>query len=263
VRDFHGFLNNSKALAESTGFTRYQIFSFWVQYKSLCMLSSSPKGVDMEAFRRFVPTVSMEDSTYASRMFTVLDRTGTGNISWMDFLGAMASIGDDPKRKASFLFEVYDLKGSGELSKEELFEFFAASLNITVPPDFDLEVYKTKCMLGVDPDQSPLELMKDNDALLLCCALFSENTFLQLDIRRTGKVTLASALEFIMEGGQDKQDVGKLFGRSMLSSLEADTTRIMTGAHESRLEAKVAVKRMNALASKVLIDELRSLNKKL
>lgn len=92
VDKIHGYLSKQSLveLCRTTGFTRAQLLGFWLQYKSLCSLSSSPLGVDVGAFRRFVPTVTLEDSLFVERVFAVLDRSGSTLISWPDFLGACA-----------------------------------------------------------------------------------------------------------------------------------------------------------------------------
>ena len=235
---------------------RSQIYSFWVQYKSLCALSSSPEGVDLGAFQRFVPTMSVEDNFYVSRLFSVLDRTGTGRVGWLDFLDAMVCLGDwDLEKKTQNMYDVYDTLGTGELSKRDLFAFFAASLNLSIPHGYDPEAFRVQAEVGLEPGESPLERIQSEDALLMCCSMFSEMTYLLLNVNGKG-VSLSSTVEFVTNGELAKPDVGKLFGRSMLSSVEADTTNILCGAHASRQDALVAIKKMRAVAFKVLQEEI-------
>lgn len=181
VDALHGFLPDAAQLVMRTGFSREQLYNFWLQFKALCIMSGNPKGVDLAAFKRHVPSVVLEDDAFTGRLFKVLDRTGLGYVNWPDFCEAMASMGDmDTEKRAGLLFKVYDTRECGQLAKDDLFKFFAASLGLSVPPGYDPEVELRKAEEGAPLGSSPLEGVEGVGALLLCSALFSEMTYLLL-----------------------------------------------------------------------------------
>jgi hypothetical protein len=259
VDKIHGYLSktNLVPLCHSTGFSRSQLLAFWLQYKSLCALSSSPLGVDLPSFRKFVPSVTLEDDLFVTRVFAVLDRTGSALISWSDFLEAMSCLGmGERKKRAAFIFRVYDKSGQGNLSALDLFHFFAASLNVPVPPGFDPAAEAAAAEQGLEPGGSPLENLRGASAKLYACYTFSQMAFLVLDPQGKGFVTLESVLEYLSEGrNPEAKNVGAVFGRSMLNSIESDTKDIMSGAHKSKLDAAAGEKMTLIKAHKLLLEE--------
>ena len=261
VDQIHGYLSrqNLAELCASTGFSRAQLLGFWLQYKSLCTLSSSPLGVDLSAFRKFVPTVTLEDSLFVERVFQILDRAGSTLISWPDFLEAMSCLGTgDKAKRAAFIFSVYDRGGRGELLPLDLFHFFSSSLGIHVPQGFDPEQALARAEEGLPEGMSPLEVARGPAAKLLACAIFSQKAFFLLDPMKQGCVTLDSVLQYLgeLEAGKPEREVGAVFGRSMLTSLESETKDIMSGAHRSAQDARAGERITFIKAHKLLLEEI-------
>jgi Ca2+-binding EF-hand superfamily protein len=257
VDQLHGHLarQNLEELCRSTGFTRAQLLGFWLQYKSLCSLSASPLGVDFGAFRQFVPSVALEDDLFVARVFAVLDRAGSTLISWPDFLEAMSCLGaGDRTKRATFLFAAYDREGRGRLSPEDLCLFFASSLGVAVPEGCDPMQALASAEAGVEAGCSPLECQAGPAAKLLACAIFSQKAFALLDPGRQGFVTLEGVLHYLNECALERE-VGAVFGRSMLTSLESETKDIMSGAHTAQKDARAGRRITLIKAHRVLMEE--------
>jgi hypothetical protein len=74
----HGFLFNKglDKFVESTNYSVRELYILFARFKALCSLSSTPTGVDREAFRLGVPMLSVEDDLFVDRVFEVLDEDG-------------------------------------------------------------------------------------------------------------------------------------------------------------------------------------------
>ena len=172
----------------------------------------------------------------------------------MSCLGA----GDRTKR-AAFIFSAYDRSGRGRLTPLDLFQFFASSLSIEVPQGYDPSAALAAAELGVPEGSSPLEAQRGPAAKLLACAIFSEKAFALLDPSAQGCVTLEGVLAYLeggaLERGARAREVGTVFGRSMLTSLESETKDIMSGAHTAAQDAAAGERITLIKAHKRLLEE--------
>lgn len=140
----HGFLleQNISQLIEDTGYDRSELYALWTRFKALCSIAQSPKGIDKETFRRGIPQLSLEDQFFIDRVFDILDADGSGILEWQEFVEVLSAVekGDASKR-INFLFRVYDLNGDGTILRNEVMQFFLASLLVTPTEDL-IEVAK-------------------------------------------------------------------------------------------------------------------------
>jgi hypothetical protein len=167
----------------------------------------------------------------------------------MSCLGA----GDRTKR-ASFLFSAYDRDGRGRLSPLDLFLFFASSLGVAVPEGYNPTQALASAEAGVEEGCSPLEGLPAPAAKLLACAIFSQKAFVLLDPSGQGCVTLEGVLQYLEDGALGRE-VGAVFGRSMLTSLESETKDIMSGAHTSQKDANAGRRITLVKAHRLLMEE--------
>jgi hypothetical protein len=109
VAAIHGFLFN-KGLYKfvlSTNYSVRELYTLFARFKALCSLSSTPTGVDREAFRLGVPMLSVEDDLFVDRVFEVLDEDGSGVIEFEEFIEAMSALERGTREKRTdFLFQV-------------------------------------------------------------------------------------------------------------------------------------------------------------
>ncbi|ETW01097.1 hypothetical protein H310_06714 [Aphanomyces invadans] len=205
VTQFHGHLSdyNIEGLMADTGFSRAELYTMWCRFKALCSLSKSPKGVDLDTFRRGVPLLSIEDTLFVDRVFSILDDDKSGIIEWPEFIRAMSALEKgDVRDRIRFLFQVYDLNCDGTIGRDELMTFFISSLMVNTPNDDLHEVTKQ----------------------------FVEEILLKLHPTGSGVVSSIDVINYIDHAPQD--DIFTLFGRTMLT--ETDRRRAqeqhMTGA---------------------------------
>lgn len=172
----------------------------------------------------------------------------------------MSCLGEgDRAKRAAFVFSVYDRTGRGRLSAKDLFEFFTASLSIEVPEGYDPTAALAQAEQGLPEGSSPLEMQRGPAAKLLACAIFSEKAYQLLDPSSQGSVTLEGVLEYldgaVLEKGAREREVGAVFGRSMLTSLESETKDIMSGAHASAQDAAAGERITLIKAHRLLMAE--------
>ncbi|KAF0750199.1 hypothetical protein AaE_006799 [Aphanomyces astaci] len=205
VTQYHGHLSdyNIEGLMADTGFSRAELYTMWSRFKALCSLSYTPKGVDQDTFRRGVPLLSIEDSLFVDRVFSILDEDKSGIIEWPEFIRAMSALEKgDLRDRIRFLFQVYDLNCDGTIGRDELATFFIASLMVNTP----------------------------NDDLQEVTRQFVDEILFKLHPTGGGVVTSQDVINYIDQAPQD--DIFTLFGRTMLT--ETDRRRAqeehMTGA---------------------------------
>lgn len=127
---------------------------------------------------------------FVDRVFDILDLDKSGIIEWEEFVEAMSSLERGCLlRRLQFLFRVYDLNGDGQISREELSQFFIASL--LVIPTQDIR----------DVSENFVERIFDQ---------------VQGSGATTRTISLSQAQEYVQK--QSLEDIYSLFGRSMVVS---------------------------------------------
>ncbi|KAL3662310.1 hypothetical protein V7S43_012637 [Phytophthora oleae] len=137
VAEQHGFLQEQDlaALMAATGYSRAELFSRWARFKALCSMAKNSHGVDKETLRHGVPQLSGEDQFFVDRAFDVLDTDGSGALDWPEFIAALSALEKgDASRRIAFLFHAYDLNGDGFIQRQEVQQFFLASLLVPQTP---------------------------------------------------------------------------------------------------------------------------------
>ncbi|RHY31053.1 hypothetical protein DYB32_003810 [Aphanomyces invadans] len=167
------------------------------------MWRHSTTPADLDTFRRGVPLLSIEDTLFVDRVFSILDDDKSGIIEWPEFIRAMSALEKgDVRDRIRFLFQVYDLNCDGTIGRDELMTFFISSLMVNTPNDDLHEVTKQ----------------------------FVEEILLKLHPTGSGVVSSIDVINYIDHAPQD--DIFTLFGRTMLT--ETDRRRAqeqhMTGA---------------------------------
>ncbi|KAF4317131.1 hypothetical protein BBO99_00008207 [Phytophthora kernoviae] len=113
----------------ATGYSRAELFARWARFKALCSMTKNSHGVDKETLRLGVPQLSVEDKFFVDRAFDVLDKDGSGALDWPEFIAALSALEKgDASRRVEFLFHAYDLNGDGFIQRQEVQQFFLASL---------------------------------------------------------------------------------------------------------------------------------------
>ena len=124
VSVLHGFLSTRSipSLLQQTNYSRHELYSIFLRFKSLCCLSGSgPDGIDAATFQRGVVRLSVEDGRFVSRVFALVDADNSGSIEWEEFLVAMAALEKGSAEiKAKFACQVYDLDGDGFIGRHDL-----------------------------------------------------------------------------------------------------------------------------------------------
>eukprot|EP00946_MAST-07B_sp_MAST-7B-sp1_P002680 g2680.t1 len=171
---------------KATGYSRFQLYAHFMRFKALCMLSKSPEGIDRNAFGSGVPSLSVEDSLFIDRIFSVVDTERSGLLDWPHYIKAMSALEQGtPEARTTFLFQIYDTGGNGGISREELRHFFVSSL------------------------------MTEADSFVEGVAdIFVEGVFSRINVNEKGDITLPEALRYI-ENTADVVDLHGMFGRSM------------------------------------------------
>jgi hypothetical protein len=188
VARIHGLWKHqeSKALAEATGFSELELQRLFYEFISYSSLSQTPFGINYDTFRRRIPLFSVEDDLFSSRVFHVLDVHEQGIWTWEEYLLCMTLLFRSSKMmRAYFLFKIYDVDENGRLSKDEILRFFSSSLLVKV----DLHV---------------LEISES-----FIQALFAE-------IGNDSEITLEQTLDFV-HSNASIEDPASFFGRTMAS----------------------------------------------
>ena len=124
VSVLHGFLSTRSipSLLQQTNYSRHELYSIFLRFKSLCCLSGTgPDGIDAATFQRGVVRLSVEDERFVSRVFALVDADNSGSIEWEEFLVAMAALEKGSAEiKAKFACQVYDLDGDGFIGRQDL-----------------------------------------------------------------------------------------------------------------------------------------------
>jgi EF-hand domain pair len=197
VRDVvkaQGYLFNQSIndLCRDTGFSRRDLYRMFSTFKALCALSNSPTGIgtevvvagenvrlacfsrdrpDKDTLGRCIPVLGVEDEEFVSRVFTVLDFDGSGEIEWDEFIEAMAAMEKGSREKrAEFLFrvrwhfvhplhlyfecflcraaltwrftQVYDENEDGLLNEAEFCKYFVAGMGVAKDDPYAMEVVR-------------------------------------------------------------------------------------------------------------------------
>ncbi|KAH9092150.1 hypothetical protein LEN26_018709 [Aphanomyces euteiches] len=193
VTKYHGHLSdyNIDELVSTTGFSRAELYTLWGRFKALCSLSKSPRGVDQKTFHRGVPLLSMEDSMFVDRIFSILDDENTGMINWPKFIRAMSALEKgDIRDRLRFLFQVYDLNKDDSIGRDELAAFFISSLMVSTP----------------------------NEDLQQVTRQFVDEILFKLHPTGGGIISSQDVLNYIERSPQE--DLFSLFGRTMITDAE-------------------------------------------
>lgn len=108
---------------EKTALTRLQLKHVRAAFRSF---SGPDELIDLQEWKQ---ALGLRNDFLVKRIFSLVDADGTGFIDWDEFLtfaGFLCS--DDPRRRLSFVFRIYDLNGDGVVDRPEFEQILAASL---------------------------------------------------------------------------------------------------------------------------------------
>jgi hypothetical protein len=130
VSSHHGYAIDSRDTVYQAASTRKAVLSLWLSFKSLCALSQTMIGIDRTSFASFVQVLRCEDDAFVQRAFDLLDRSGSGAITWHDYSLALEKLeSGGAQERADFLLELYDRQGSGiGFTRDDLYHFFLSSV---------------------------------------------------------------------------------------------------------------------------------------
>lgn len=194
-------------LEYETGYEQKQIFALWCRFKALCELSedsttTTTKGIDKRAFRHGNPLLSVEDHAFVDRMFELLSDGAQGRIQWHDFLKAMSVLENGHLgQRMTFLFQIYDTRGTGEIPRGVLEDFFLASLFMT-------------------PTSEILEIASE----------FVHRIFRDLGVPEAHTLRLEDVLKYVIE----PTNIDVLFGRHMIIHGGKAGTRRRSSGHQEK-----------------------------
>jgi len=191
VSDIHGFLSqkNIKGLLKATKYTRRDLYTLYVRFKALCALSPNPSGLSKETFKKGVARLAVEDDLFVDRVYGLIDEDQSDSIEWEEFLCALAALEKgNRKQKISFLIQIYDLDGDGQISKDDLGKMFLSS-----------------------------SMLKDDSMGCDLVEQFVKRTFKILTGDESGMIKI-SEQHIQNYFSNNDQDIWTFFGRSMLHS---------------------------------------------
>ena len=243
--------------------------------------------MDPTTFRRFVPSLMLEDAAFVERVFAVLDRSGSLLISWPEFIECLSCLGaGSMAQRTSFLFRCYDRGSGGELTAEDLLHFFSSSCGVAVPPGWDgpsalasahagaeAHTAAARCAPGYEPGEEEgvalLETIEDpGEALLLAMYEMSQKTFKLLDVEGKGTVSLAASMAYmekqsVEQGGRSLSaaELSAVFGRAMLTATESDiSATVLSGfarEKDAELTARIAAARSQKGEMESLLKQVK------
>jgi len=135
-------------------------------------------GIDRTSFASFVQVLRCEDDAFVQRAFDLLDRSGSGAITWHDYSLALEKLESGSAReRADFLLELYDRQGSGiGFTRDDLYHFFLSS--VFAKDDAEAPGLSVAPAKGLD-SRTLLERVGNNSktALITLIRAFSDETF--------------------------------------------------------------------------------------
>jgi neuronal calcium sensor 1 len=195
--EIHGYWQdqeNITLLRRITGFSATELRRLFLNFKSLCSLSSTPYGLTYHTFCNTIPTFTFEDPLFTNRVFEFFDSSERGLWRWEEYLLCMALLFKTCKvLKIFFLFKLYDVNNDGTISKDEMCHFFIKSLVVEV-------------------DAHLLEL----------CQTHIDALFRRIDEDEDGEISLEETLLYV-ENHPEIDDIYGIFGRTIaLPNLQYD-----------------------------------------
>ncbi|KAG5175768.1 hypothetical protein JKP88DRAFT_172109 [Tribonema minus] len=86
-------------------------------FKDLCAISGKGTSVDKETFLQYFPLPGL----LGERLFAVFDTKRSGKVDFEEFVcGLAVTCRGDWDQKVDFIFSLYDVHGTGAVSREEL-----------------------------------------------------------------------------------------------------------------------------------------------
>ena len=225
VSRLHGFLSHRDIpqLIRQTNYTRQELFAMFLRFKSLCCLSpeSGPEGIDAATFQRGVVRLSVEDSSFVSRVFALVDTDNSNSIEWDEFLCAVTALEKGSAEiKAKFACQVYDLDGDGFIGKADLTAMFTASSMLKAG----------EAVAGASAAAATAAGESDDSLSDAVIAMFVAKVFESLGCAESGLIAFEDVLRHIKSSAQ-QHDVWDLLGRSMLTD---NTTAPHSNRHTSQ-----------------------------
>lgn len=171
--------DNLNSLCTATGFSVGEMKRIYRGFKTDCPTGLVTEEIFYSIFSKFFPlggdTYSANISSYSHYVFSALDQTDAGVITFEDFaLGLSVLLNGSLDQKLRWTFNLYDLNGDGVITKEEM-------ENVTA------SVYE---LMGVDTE-------KEMDMVTRKV----ERVFKKLDLDEDGEVNVE---EFLQACTQDK-----------------------------------------------------------
>lgn len=172
---------NIPSLSNSTGFTRGELHTIYILYKSLCQVTSQrygkleydvADGIDDHVFRRGVYQVFIQSDEIAQRIFNAIDYNLSHFMNWPEFISGMQMIkAKTLSDKLSLFIKLADEDGNRLLDADEITEFCVDTLSRFVKaesnPEFLQEMvdYFRKVIFEImgytEKDQIPLDEIKE------------------------------------------------------------------------------------------------------
>ena len=218
VSRLHGFLSHRSIplLLRQTNYSRHELFSIFLRFKSLCCLSpdSGPAGIDAATFQRGVVRLSVEDDRFVHRVFALVDTDNSNSIEWEEFLVAMAALEKGSAEiKAKFACQVYDLDGDGFIGRQDLTTMFQASSMLKAAASKGDSLGRETVVVSAAEAAARLEDDELSDAVI---AMFVQKVFETFGCAEKGLIAFEDVLAHMKSSGATG-DVWDLFGRSIPS----------------------------------------------
>ena len=94
------------------------------EFQEAASISGDPLTIEKDAFRKVLENhdVDWRSESYFDRIFATFDTEGTASISYSEFIVGLAALLPDknPREKLEFAFSIFDVDGSGKITKEEM-----------------------------------------------------------------------------------------------------------------------------------------------
>lgn len=131
--------HNIPNLSKETSFSRKELYSFFVLFKSLYDITSmkqklekkeKPEGVVYEIWKQGVFRLSTLPEELVKKIYIRLNEGAEGYLNWRDFLNCMKMVNARTLTdKIDLFIKIADDDGNGELSYEEVYDLCLLCLN--------------------------------------------------------------------------------------------------------------------------------------
>ncbi|KAH7421543.1 hypothetical protein KP509_13G063000 [Ceratopteris richardii] len=152
---------NPVALAAQTSFTVSEVEALYELFKQISTSLTNDGFIHKEEFQLALFKNTKKENFFADRLFEVFDVKGAGQLDFGEFVRGLSIFHPDSseEEKIDFAFKLYDFRGSGHIGREEV-----------------------KLMLVASMAESDMELSDEVIEAIL------DKTFADADMNRDGKI---------------------------------------------------------------------------